>query len=1105
MEDRYIMTRSRVFSLLVLSFVFTVFAFVPVLSQKLFIKNYTTANGLISNDIFWISQDKPGRIWIGSALGLEWYDGKNHVQRPMSLEGGDAVHSVWRSAKEDTLIFGADGGFLAFGGQEWRTYSLLQEEVRGRIKGSVTALLYDSDNRLWAGIEGLGLLLVPAEGRPLDMQSRPNILLDSLLFSTAQVHLRGRTICSILETAYKSVLIGTDQGAVEVPRGDWGLARNPIPGFQRGRVNAIMESKSGDIWFGTDNGLYLRRHGALKHYSRGNGLPENTVTSIAENLDGEIWLGMRYAGLALMNGNTFRKYTAENGLTSNRIRSLFIDREGNVWVATDNGVSKILKQRYESFADVPQLRDLKFHSVARDHTGRMWFGASGGVVMYDGAFHVYRGDVRLRNHVVSQIYEDRRHNLWLNAGTALAQFSGSSFRIFGDTNITEQSPIAQIIEDASGSIWLASTSRLFRVVGGKLSRATEFPSRCYDFTADPREGIWVSGNEGTWHYTKGSLKKIENTGGTLFADSDKNIWLIRSSGVAVIRRNDNDSVQNLPTPEPLIGGSGVNSYIVGYEDRQGQKWFATNLSLQLLTPSGLETVQSETIPLYSQRMLEDADGYLWLLSDKGLVRFNTVTRSFCMSSALTNATAGNRMATGFDGNVPPAAMDKDGNLWVATGPTIVKLYRRSTPDVKPYVFISRVVLPTFVILPGHSWWSGGRIEIARKDPWMRYWYDEGGDGLDRSFEPDDTVRVLGNNSFLEFEFKGISFSDEDDIRYQFRLDNFDGGWSPVSKDVNASYPNLKDGLYTFHVRSINGNGNISDERRLSLIVTSPFWKATWFWIYAGIALLYGAGRLYQRRMARLRLHHREETERAVLSNEMQMARKIQLGMLPMETPKGKGFEIAAKSIPAREVGGDFYDFAEVADEVYTIAVGDVSGHGLTGAMIVGMARTSLRFAMKTMKSPGDILTLANTRLYDDIKRNSFVAVFFSQLDFKTRTFAYTNAGQVMPLLCRKGKAKFLPYSSGDRFPLGAISESKYRQEKVKLQKGDVLLLYTDGLVEAMNDRKEEFGFDRLQHSLELLAPGSPADIQDGLIAEVNKFSGAVEKQDDVTLVVVKAV
>lgn len=1078
---------------------------VPLVSQKLFVKNYTTANGLVSNDVSWISQDKSGRIWIGSALGLEWYDGTSHVQRSMYLEGGDAVHSVWRSAKADTLIFGGDRGFLAVGGEEWRAYSLLEDKLRLRIKGNVNALLYDSDKRLWAGIEGLGLLLIPAEGRPLDLQSRPNSLLDSLLFRAAQVHLKGRTVYSILETSHRSIFIGTDHGAVELPRGDWNLLRNPIPGFKRGGVNAIIETKSGDICFGTDNGLYVLRHGALKHYSRGNGLPENAVTSIAENLDGEIWIGMRYSGLALMNGNTFRKYTADDGLTSNRIHSVFVDSEGNLWVATANGVSKILRQRYESFADVSKLKGLEFHSVAKDHRGRMWFGVTGGVVMYDGAFHVYRGDVRLRNHVVSQIYEDSRHNLWLNAGTALARFSESSFRIFEDANITDQSPIAQIMEDSKGSIWVASPSRLYNVEGDKLSFMIAFPSRCYSFTADAKEGIWMSGNEGTWRYFKGSLKRVSDGGGTIFAGSDKNIWLVHGEGVAVIRRNDNDSIQNFPNPEAPGGSPASYYYNTGYEDRQGQKWFATNFSMQLLTPNGLETVQSTTVLLHSQRMLEDADGYLWLLSSKGLVRFNRVTHSFAMASALTNVTGGNRIWTDYDPNVSRVAMDNDGNLWVATGPSVVKLYRRSRLYAKPYVFISRILLPTSIILPGKSWWYGGRLEIDRKDPWLRYWFDQGGEGLDLSFEPDDTVRVLGNNSLAEFEFKGISYSDEDDVRYQYRLANFDREWSAISKDTKASYPNLKDGLYTFHVRAIDGNGNMSDERRLSLIVTSPFWKAIWFWIYAAITLVYGTGRLYQRRMVRLRLRHREETERAVLTNEMQMARKIQLGMLPMETPKGKGFEIAAKSIPAREVGGDFYDFAEVADEVYSIAVGDVSGHGLTGAMIVGMARTSLRFAMQTMKSPGDILTLANTRLYDDIKRNFFVAVFFAQLEFKSRTFTYTNAGQVMPLLCRKGKAKFLPYSSGDRFPLGIIPQSRYRQGRIHLQKGDVLLLYTDGIVEAMNAQREEFGFDRLLQALEQVARNSTVEIVDGIVSAVGSFTGEVEKQDDLTLVVIKAV
>lgn len=196
--------------------------------------------------------------------------------------------------------------------------------------------------------------------------------------------------------------------------------------------------------------------------------------------------------------------------------------------------------------------------------------------------------------------------------------------------------------------------------------------------------------------------------------------------------------------------------------------------------------------------------------------------------------------------------------------------------------------------------------------------------------------------------------------------------------------------------------------------------------------------------------------------ELEIARRLQTEMLPDGRPKLPGVSIETKSIPATEVGGDFYDFIALDENRFAIVIGDVSGRGISGAIGMSSAISALRFAADICDSTDQILELANRRLVRDTQSYMFIAVFLAIYDRKQKKLNYTNAGQTMPILSKNGQVDFLQQSKADRFPLGIRPEVKFSETAIDIETGDLLVCYTDGIVEMMNGTNELYGFERFK-------------------------------------------
>jgi len=239
----------------------------------------------------------------------------------------------------------------------------------------------------------------------------------------------------------------------------------------------------------------------------------------------------------------------------------------------------------------------------------------------------------------------------------------------------------------------------------------------------------------------------------------------------------------------------------------------------------------------------------------------------------------------------------------------------------------------------------------------------------------------------------------------------------------------------------------------------------------------------------------EIRERERVEQELLVAQRIQQASLPKEVPTLEGWEIVPYYQPARQVGGDFYDFFELQEGHLGLVVGDATGKGVPAALVMTSARSMLRAVAQASESPGEVLRKVNDSLVADIPPNMFVTCFYAILEPKSGSLRYANAGHDLPYLWHGGDAEELRARG---MPLGLMPGMGYEEKEIKLDAGEGVLFYTDGLVEAHDAKGEMFGFPRLKT---LIAEHSEErSLGAFLLEKLYSFVGeGWEQEDDVTL------
>jgi serine phosphatase RsbU (regulator of sigma subunit) len=250
--------------------------------------------------------------------------------------------------------------------------------------------------------------------------------------------------------------------------------------------------------------------------------------------------------------------------------------------------------------------------------------------------------------------------------------------------------------------------------------------------------------------------------------------------------------------------------------------------------------------------------------------------------------------------------------------------------------------------------------------------------------------------------------------------------------------------------------------------------------------------------------YKTEVEKQKIERDLDLARKIQQGLLPQCIPNMNGLDICGEMIPAMQVGGDYYDLIQISDSKLFVVVGDVSGKGLSASLYMTKLQTMIKLSCLDNKSPKEILVDINKRIYEELDKNWFVTITLALFDMNKGTVKFCRAGHMPVLQATNGTVQsYRTQGLGVGIERGIVFEKSLLEEEVKLSPGQTYAFFTDGVTEAMNDKNELFGDENLNAILKNKSQARSSDIVNEIWSSVKSFRGEAEVNDDMTMVVVK--
>lgn len=252
----------------------------------------------------------------------------------------------------------------------------------------------------------------------------------------------------------------------------------------------------------------------------------------------------------------------------------------------------------------------------------------------------------------------------------------------------------------------------------------------------------------------------------------------------------------------------------------------------------------------------------------------------------------------------------------------------------------------------------------------------------------------------------------------------------------------------------------------------------------------------------LRMNEKLKAAQAVIDDELTQVGNIQESLLPEKLPECPGYDFGAAYIPAEHAGGDYYDCIQMSNNYWGFLVADVSGHGTPAAVIMAITRAIMRSYTFDVVSSSEALGMVNDILCDNIHTKDFVTMFYAVFDMNTGRMNLASAGHNPVLVFDKSEFLVKKISAGGMF-LGTFAGLEYEEKKMGMDLGDIFFMYTDGLVEAMNAKREQYGYDRLVSKLMMFSSYNCTRIIDEIMADVKDFTDGCPFEDDITILAIK--
>ena len=1024
---------------------------------------------------------------------------------------------------EDEQLLTTASEFLDLFNNDYLYTSVRYDNNSGLPTSEANAIAQTSDGFIWVGSYG-GLFRY-----------------DSNHFE--KIELNGiNGIKSLYTDSQDRLWIGSADNGIALMENNSIHYRNEEDGFISGSINVITEDESGFIYFGTDNGLAFADSNLSVTMSDDERVSKKIICDLKKGPDGLVY-GLEKEGYVF----TVKEGKIQQYITSGcenpvcllpdplHPGSLYLSSPQTQYYGTINnkGSGIIIEDTFRN--GLSNTKNMEYVG------GLIWYCASSDI-------YAFRPENHRKNYVLygrpirsslSHVMQDYQGNFWftsnfqgivktvpssfldlndrfayasdavnctcLYSSTLLMGTDGGIFMLSEDSSdiefsemlykynyfeqIDSNTKVTYIFSDKSNALYIATWGKgLFRVDKEAMLQFTEnskdakLTSNYVHYVKEASDGSLLIAVEGGLDIIKdnkliksyGRNDSMENTSINTVEEGVNGEILLGSDGGGIYVIEKDGTVKNYGRNDGLTSGTVSR---IKKDRTRDIYWILTNTSIAYMT-ADMKITNVTSFPYQlNYDVFQNSRDEMWVLSSNGIYVLPT--------EKMLKDDAGSPMHYGAQNaltRVPTAnsfsELTESGELYLSgnTGTTKVNIEKafQCKPEIKTCI--------PYIEADGE-----------------RLYPDKNGN---ISFPP--TVKRLVIYAYVpDYSLTTPNVS--------YILEGFDTEYTTVSRSelMPAEYTNLSGGNYRFVMNVFSNDGTQYSTASVNITKQKAFYEEAWFYIVIGILSLLlisiASQIIWISRMKKLRIKHREEVERERISTELETASDIQNDMLPdvfPAFPDRNDFDIFAKMDPAKEVGGDFYDFFLTDDDHLCMIIADVSGKGIPAALFMMRSKIILQESAKASGSPADILKRANDSVCANNKAEMFVSVWLGILELSTGRLIAANAGHEFPVLTNT-EGKFELYKDKHGMVVGGMPGYKYKEYELSLVPGSKLFLYTDGVPEATDASEQLFGFDRMVEALNEDLKATPEQILINVRQHIDAFVKDAEQFDDLTMLCVE--
>jgi len=1016
-----------------------------------------------------IHEDKSGNLWLTTSEGLFKYNPVQNILQKIDLNFKGTVPTRFTEMYEDEkgyLWIGSDAGVFRY---NLRSGEVTRHQRDNRNPNSlshqdVLTMFQDSFGILWIGTIGGGLNKYDRSKIPFDKY-----------------------------TEFGEATEETNTSATSA---------------------IVQDFRDRDaMWIGTGTGLWhLQRKQNIKNYVE---LPKEVgkdwINALIADEDGLLWIATDHHGLLKydIKKNKYIRYKAEiyrsEFLPDSSILDIEQDDYGDLWIGTPSGLSR-LDPKTNAISHIPSMESRVYsdgvYSFLQSVCNRQPLAAILNVPNFADETKEFsiseKTDVILVSVGEGLLRWDMVDYGWLENSTGDTIWSGGNIRQTFHLNGDEKNRIrAEIISLDPGNYKLRYVSDDSHSYA-KYNAPAPLDSAWWGIQAIPVRSDEAGKMKGLIQYDE-QKPYIEGLRiQELHYSRNGELWIGSERGMSCYDPKSGNVINYVHDPKNQ-STLGDDDIVDIFEDRAGIFWIATPRGLNRFDPK-TETFQifheKDGLPSDQIRAIaQDQEGNLWLSTINGITRFSEGTgddKPLCINYDVQDGLQGYEFFSNSVYHYP------DGELIFGGRNGINAFYPGTVSHSIPRVVISDFSISNQVIRAG----SEDAI-------------------IDKMIMDMDKIELSYNQNDLSFAFCTLHYSRPAKNTVFYRLEGYQKEWISDNRRF-VSFTNLDPGEYTFRVKGISGDGiPAMEEASLMISITPPWWTTTWAYLMYGLMLIGGVfavDRLQRYRLtlrernraqireAELRAQAAEAESRALQleherkTHELEEARNLQLSLLPAKLPELPNLEIAVYMKTATEVGGDYYDFNISADGTLNIALGDATGHGMRAGTMVTLMK-GLFSADSGRMDIDDFFRQSS----DTIKDLQFgrVMMALTRIKIKEKRMLFSSAGMPPAYVFRPSTLKVDELSLSG-MPLGAMKEFEYKVIQENLEKGDTVLLLSDGLPELKNPNSESFGYPRVEKIFRDVADEAPQAIIDRLVDAGEIWRKDALPDDDVTLMVIKA-